>query len=55
MSFLFAPGVLLIYATNVHYLRTGFPKKDARFLEIKNFPDLLCDDKEGKLMGNFDV
>ena len=33
---------------------TGFPKKDARFLKIKNIPDLLSDDKEGELMGNFD-
>ena len=33
---------------------TGFPKKDTRFLKIKNIPDLLSDDKEGKLMGNFD-
>ena len=33
---------------------TGFPKKDACFLKIKNIPDLLSDDKKGKLMGNFD-
>ena len=26
----------------------GFPKKDARFSKIKNMPDLLSDDKEGK-------
>ena len=25
-----------------------------RFLKIKNIPDLLSDDKEGELMGNFD-
>ena len=25
---------------------TGFPKKDARFPQIKNIPDLLSDDKE---------
>ena len=31
---------------------TGFPKKDARFSKIKNIPDLLSDDKEGKIMLN---
>ena len=25
-----------------------------RFLKIKNIPDLLSDDKDDKLMGNFD-
>ena len=30
---------------------TGFPIKDALFLKkVKNIPDLLSDDKEGKLM-----
>ena len=29
---------------------TGFPKKDARFSKIKNIPDQLSDDKEGKIM-----
>ena len=29
---------------------TEFPKKDASFLKIKNIPDLLSDDKEGKIM-----
>ena len=28
---------------------TWFPKKDARFSKIKNIPDLLDDDKEGKI------
>ena len=37
----------------IHHIQ-GFPKKDARFLKIKNIPDLLSDDKEDKLMGNFD-
>ena len=27
----------------------GFPKKDARFSKTKNIPDLLSDDKEGKI------
>ena len=29
-------------------LITGFPIKDARFSKLKNIPDLLSDDKEGK-------
>ena len=29
---------------------TGFLKKDARFQKFKNIPDLLRDDKEGKIM-----
>ena len=29
---------------------TEFPKKDASFSKIKNIPDLLSDDKEGKIM-----
>ena len=29
---------------------TGFPKKDARFLIIKNIPDSFNDDKAGKIM-----
>ena len=28
----------------------GFQKKDARFSKTKNIPDLLSDDKEGKIM-----
>ena len=31
-------------------LHTGFPQKDARFLKIKNIPDLLSYDKEDKIM-----
>ena len=34
----------------LYQYNTGFPIKDARFLEIKNISDLLSDDKEGKLM-----
>ena len=30
--------------------RTGFPKKDARFLKIQNITNLLSDDSEGKIM-----
>ena len=33
---------------------TGFPKKDARFSKLKNIPNLLSDDKEGKIMKNID-
>ena len=33
---------------------TGFPKKDARFLKIKDIANLLSDDKEGKIMKNID-
>ena len=33
---------------------TGFPKKDARYPKLKNIPDLLSDEKEGKLMENND-
>ena len=29
---------------------TVFPPKNARFSKIKNIPDLLSDDKEGKIM-----
>ena len=29
-------------------------KKDARFSKIKNIPDLLSDDNEGKLMRNIE-
>ena len=32
----------------------GFPKKDARFLKIKNIANLLSDNKEGKIMKNID-
>ena len=28
----------------------GIPKKDARFSKVKNIPDLLSDNKEGKIM-----
>ena len=34
---------------------TGFPKKDACFPKIKNIPDLLSDDKEGKILQQLDV
>ena len=37
----------------VHILFTqvqGFPKKDARFSKMKNMPDLLRDDREGKII-----
>ena len=34
----------------IYMIDTGFPKKDARFSKIKNIPDLLSDDKEGKIM-----
>ena len=30
----------------------GFPKKDARFSKLKNIPDLLSDEKEGKIIEN---
>ena len=33
---------------------TGLPKKDAHFSEIKNIPDILSDDKEGKIIENID-
>ena len=29
---------------------TGFPKKDGRFSKLKNIPDLLRNDREGKIM-----
>ena len=32
----------------------GFPKKDARFSKLQNIPDLLSDEKEGKIMENID-
>ena len=28
---------------------TGFPIKEARFSKLKNMPDLLSDDEEGKI------
>ena len=28
---------------------SGFPKKDARFLRLKCIPNLLSDDREGKI------
>ena len=28
---------------------TGFPKKDASFSKLKNNPDLLSDEKDGKI------
>ena len=31
-----------------NHAHTGFPIKDARFSKLKNIPDLLSDDKEGK-------
>ena len=31
---------------------TGFPIKDASFPKLKNIPDLLSDDKEGKIIEN---
>ena len=39
---------LTIYPFDVIYIK-GFPKKDARFSKIKNMPDPLSDDKEGKI------
>ena len=33
---------------------TGFPIKDARFLKLKNIPDLHSDEKKGKMLENFD-
>ena len=33
---------------------TGFLKKDARFSKLKNIPDLLRDEKEGKIMEHLD-
>ena len=33
---------------------TGVPIKDARFSKLKNIPDLLSDDKEGKIEENID-
>ena len=33
---------------------TGFPKKGARFSNLKNIPDLLSDEKESKIMENID-
>ena len=33
-------------------VHTGFPLKDARFPKLKNIPDLLSDDKEGKIKNN---
>ena len=35
-----------------HIVCTGFPKKDARFSKLKNIPDLLSDEKDGKIMEN---
>ena len=32
----------------------GFPKKTPVFSKIKNVPDLLSDDKEGKIIYNID-
>ena len=46
MSFILAPSFPL--ATNQEV--QGFPKKDARFLKLKNIPDLLSDEKEGKII-----
>ena len=34
--------------------QTGFPKKDARFSKLKNIPDILSDDKEGKITENIE-
>ena len=34
----------------IYMIDTGFPKKDARFSKIKNIPDLLSDDKEGRII-----
>ena len=36
-------------------LNTGFPKKDARSSKIKNIPDLLADDKEGKIIKKYQL
>ena len=33
---------------------TGFPIKEARFSKLKNMPDLLSDDEEGKIKENID-
>ena len=33
---------------------TGFPKKDARLSKLKNIPDQLSDEKDNKIMENFD-
>ena len=33
-------------------LAIGFPKKDARFSKLKDVPDLLSDDREGKIIKN---
>ena len=36
-----------------HVEDTGFPKIDARFSKLKSIPDLLSDEKEGKIVENF--
>ena len=36
------------------YVLQGFPLKDARFTNLKNIPDLLSDDKKGKIEENID-
>ena len=33
---------------------TGFPKKNYRFWKLNNIPDLLGDEKDNKIMENFD-
>ena len=49
------PAIIYIYIFDAkNSVNTGFPKKDARFSKIKNIPDLLSDDKEGKIMRNSD-
>ena len=46
-------GHLTHFEYTLHLIRlqnrsTGFPKKDARFSNMKNMPDLLSDKREGK-------
>ena len=46
--------LLLNYSKFLNFKQTGFPKKDANFLKLKNIPNLLSNDKEGKIrLSNF--
>ena len=45
---------LYVESRSIELTATVFPIKYAHFFKIKNIPDLLSDDKEGKVMWNND-
>ena len=52
----FGEGVVSLYTIiwDRYLLQLQIKKKDARFSKMKNMPDLLSDDRKGKIIENID-